>query len=157
MRHQRNDHALLREKALGEGIGDVASELRLVDVVDLVSFIRNEQFANVGDLVSSAAERFFKPDTLRYGRAADVELHWGTVPSILLDMEFHHRDVSVYFSLQLEEARAGVEINYITFGNANRDPRKNTERLIDAIIDARLTPIASIACQRSRSAASATM
>src|SRR5262245_56396089 len=82
MRKKSNDHAFMREKALGDGLKEVASELRLVDVVDLVTYIRNEQFANVGDLVSSSVERFFKPDTLRYGSAGDVDLNWGTQPSV---------------------------------------------------------------------------
>jgi len=141
MRHQQNDHVFMREKVLGEGLKEVASELRLVDVVDLVSFIRNEQFANIGDLVSSSIERFFKPDTLRYGKAGDVELNWGTTPSIMIDMEFHHRKVSVYFRLLLEALRAGVEINYINFGDASDDPTRNTTRLIDAVSDARLAPM----------------
>jgi hypothetical protein len=140
MLDQRKDHTYLRERALGEGLGDVASELRLIDVVDLVSYIRHEQFANVGDLVNSAVERFFKPETLRYGQAADVDLQWDSEPVVSIDMEFHHRSISVYFRLLLEAFRAGVEINYITFGGANRDPSLNTERLIDAIADARLLP-----------------
>jgi hypothetical protein len=141
MRNHQNDHALIREKVLGEGIREVASELRLVDVVDLVSYIHNEQFANVGDLVSSSIERFFKPDTLRYGRAGDVELNWGSPPAIMIDMEFHHRKVSIYFRLLLEALGAGVEINYISFDDANDDPHQNTTRLIDAVTDARLAPV----------------
>lgn len=148
MRTQKNDHALIRETVLGEGMGDVASELRLVDVADLVSYIRNEQFANVGDLVSSSVERYFRPDTLRYGKAADVELHWNSTPSISIDMEFHHKDVSVYFRLLLEALTAGVEINYMTFVNPSDDPSRNTQRLIDAIADARLTPFPGHAAQR---------
>ena len=148
MRKEKNDHALIRETVLGEGLGDVASELRLVDVVDLITYIRNEQFANVGDLVSSSVERFFRPNTLRYGKAADVELNWTTTPSVSIDMEFHHRDVSVYFRLLLEAMTAGVEINYMTFAKPSSDPRRNTELLIDAIADARLAPFPGDAAER---------
>lgn len=154
MRDQRKDHTFLRERALGEGLGDVASELRLIDVVDLVSYIRSEQFANVGDLVNSAVERFFKPETLRYGQAADVELQWDSEPVVSIDMEFHHRSISVYFRLLLEAFRAGVEINYITFGNLNRDPHQNTERLIDAISDARLLPLPGVTSAPTQAQAS---
>ena len=148
MHRDHSDHALIRETILGEGVGDVASELRLVDVVDLISYVRNEQYANVGDLVSSSVERFFRPNTLRFGKAADVKLGWGTAPSISLDMEFHHKSVSVYFRLLLEELTAGVEIDYVSFGSAHPDPRRNTERLMDAIADARLIPFSVEASER---------
>ncbi|CAN5117707.1 hypothetical protein BH10PSE7_BH10PSE7_30740 [soil metagenome] len=148
MKNQKSDHALIRETVLGEGLGDVASELRLVDVIDLVSYIRNEQFANVADLVSSSVERYFRPDTLRYGKAADVELNWNSTPSISIDMEFHHKSVSVYFRLLLEAVTAGVEINYLSFANPSSDPKRNTERLMDAIADARLIPFPDSAAAR---------
>jgi hypothetical protein len=148
MNRQHSDHVLIRETVLGEGVGDVASELRLIDVVDLISYVRSEQFANVGDLVDSSVERFFRPNTLRFGKAAEVVLNWGTAPSISLDMEFHHKSVSVYFRLLLEELTAGVEIDYVSFGDAHPDPRRNTQRLIDAVADARLIPFSVEASER---------
>lgn len=148
MQREQFDHVLIRETVLGESVGDVASELRLIDVVDLISYVRNEQYANVGDLVSSSVERFFRPDTLRFGKAADVTLSWGSAPSISLDMEFHHKSVSVYFRLLLEEYTAGVEIDYVSFGDAHPDPRRNTERMIDAIADARLIPFSVAASEK---------
>lgn len=138
MRRSRGAQAMIRERALGDGLGEVATELRLVDVTDLIAYIRNDQLANLGDLVSSSIERFFKPDTLRYGKAADIDLAWGSEPAIKIDMEFHHQEVSVYFSLLLESLRAGVEINYTNFNDATGNPSRNTARLIKAIADARL-------------------
>lgn len=138
MRRNESDQDLIRERALGDGLSEVATELRLVDVTDLIAYIRGEQSANLGDLVSSSIERFFKPDTLRYGKAADIDLTWGTEPAIKIDMEFHNQDVSVYFSLLLESLRAGVEINYTNLNDRAGDPRRNTARLIKAIADARL-------------------
>jgi hypothetical protein len=140
MRRSHSDHAIIRERALGDGLSEVATELRLVDVTDLIAYIRSDQLANLGDLVSSSIERFFKPDTLRYGKAADIDLTWGSEPAIKIDMEFHHLDVSVYFSLLLESLRAGVEINYANLDDAEGDPNRNTARLITAIADARLRP-----------------
>ncbi|MBK1869650.1 hypothetical protein JHL16_25035 [Aestuariivirga sp. YIM B02566] len=138
MRRCESDHDIIRERALGDGLSEVATELRLVDVTDLIAYIRGEQLANLGDIVSSSIERFFKPDTLRYGKAADIDLSWGSEPAIKIDMEFHNQDVSVYFSLLLESLRAGVEINYTNLNDAAGDPSRNTARLIKAIADARL-------------------
>src|SRR5262249_38756450 len=131
-----------REKVLADGIKEVASELRLIDATDLVAFIRTEQFANIGALVSSSAELYFRPGTLRFGQSGDVNLNWGETPSVQLDMEFHHMRVSVYFSLLLEAQQAGIEINYIGFDNASADPDENTRRLAEAIRCARVRPVA---------------
>lgn len=138
MRRYDKDHDLIRERALGDGLSEVATELRLVDVADLIAYIRGEQLANLGDVVSSSIERFFKPETLRYGKAAEIDLTWGSEPAIKIDMEFHNQEVSVYFSLLLESLRAGVEINYTNLNDKLGDPIWNTARLIKAIADARL-------------------
>ena len=72
MRKQGNDYCRQREKVLADGIKEVASELRLIDATDLVAFIRTEQFGNIGALVSSSAELYFRPGTLRFGQSGDV-------------------------------------------------------------------------------------
>ncbi len=140
MRTQRTNYTLEREKALAEGIKEVAAELRLIDVADFVAFIRMEQFGNVASLVNSSTELFFKPGTLTFGLSGDVELSWGGTPVVMLDMEFRHMGVNVYFRLALEALQAGIEINYITFDDGSQDPDQNTQRLMEAIADARLAP-----------------
>jgi hypothetical protein len=135
------DYTREREKVLAEGMRDVASELRLIDATDFIAFIRTGQFANIGNLVSSSTELFFKPGTLSFGLSGDAALPWGGMPSIVLDMEFRHMQVNVYFRLLLEAARAGVEIDYIMFDGASPDPDENTRRLAEAIADARILPI----------------
>ena len=140
MQKQGKDYTSEREKALAEGIREVASELRLVDAADYVAFIRTEQFANIGNLVSSSTELYFKPDTIKFGLSGDINLQWDTPPSVSLDMEFHHMRVNVYFRLMLEALHAEIEIDYITFDEGSADPDENTQRLIDAIANARLAP-----------------
>ena len=141
MLKQGNTYTLEREKALADGLRDVAAELRLIDAADLVAFIRTEQFANIANLVNSSTELYFKPGTLSFGRSGDIELKWGEAPAISLDMEFHHMRVAVYFRLLLEALQAGIEIHYIDFAESSADPEDNTLRLVEAIADARLTPI----------------
>ena len=65
-------------------------------------------------------------------------------------MEFHHKGVAVYFRLLLQALQAGVEIHYIDFAESSADPDENTLRLVEAIADARLTPIPRHACPRRR-------
>ena len=65
------------EKALAAAAKEFAAELRLTDVVDLITFIRTENHPNLNDLVNSSAELYFKPGTLSYGWAADVDVRMG--------------------------------------------------------------------------------
>jgi hypothetical protein len=141
MLRQGNTYTLEREKALADGLRDVASELRLIDAADLIVFIRTEQFGNIGNLVNSSTELYYKPGTLRFGRSGDIDVKWGGEPAVSLDMEFHHMQVSVYFRLMLEARQAGIEIDYISFEVGSADPDRNTQRLIDAIAQARLSPV----------------
>jgi hypothetical protein len=141
MLKQGDTYTLQREKALADGLRDVAAELRLIEATDLVAFLRTEQFANIAHLVNSSSELYFKPDTLSFGRSGDVQLKWGEAPAIALDMEFHHSGVAVYFRLLLQALQAGVDIHYIVFSDSSADPEQNTLRLVAAIADARVTPI----------------
>jgi hypothetical protein len=145
MHVQGNTTTLEREKALADGLRDVASELRLIDAADLIAFIRTEQFANIANLVNSSTELYYKPGTLSFGRSADLDVEWGGTPAISLDMEFHHGQVTVYFRLLLEALQAAIEIHYINFEAGSSDPQANTRALIEAIADARLAPPAALA------------
>jgi hypothetical protein len=137
-----NDHrSLAREKAIADGVKDVAAELRLIDIVNLIVYIQLEKHGNLDDLVASSVELYFKPDTLRYGWRAAVETDWSGPASVTLDMEFQNKGVTVFFSLILGPLKAGIEIHYFAVAGSSGDPEENTGRLIDAIADARLVPI----------------
>jgi hypothetical protein len=133
-----DDHALARAKVLGDGIRDMAGELRLIDVADLIAYIRTERFANIEDLVNSSAELFFKEGTVSFAWGGDLDVKWGLPPTIVLGMEFRHMSVTVFFDLSLKYINGGVEIYHICFDNPSDDPEVNTRRLAEAIADARL-------------------
>lgn len=132
-------HTRVREQALAGSIQDVAAELRLIDVVHLIGYLQGEKHANIADLVRSSAELYFRNDTLRYGWAGSVDLKWGGVPAIHLDMEFANRGVFVYFDLLLEATSAGVDLRFIEFDDPSSDPEENSRRLIEALQDARIS------------------
>ena len=134
----RIDHSQVREKILGDSIRGVASDLRLIDLPDLVSYLKTGQIASVSTLVQASIELSFKPETLSFGLAGDVYLEWGVLPRVSLDMEFHHESVHVYFRLMLEAEEAGVEITYISFEGESTGPGHNTTRLHQALGEARL-------------------
>jgi hypothetical protein len=134
----RHGHLLAREKALAHGLKEVAAELRLVDLADFITYIRNEQFANIEDLVNSSVELYFKPGTLTFGWAADLSVDWRAPPKIRLDMEFRHLAVSIFFGLTLEARQASVDIQCTIFERLRDDPAQNTRCVTEAIEAARL-------------------
>lgn len=147
MMRQPSKFTYEREKALGHGVRELASDLRLVEPADYVNFVRMERFANIANLVSSSAELFFKPGTIFFGHSGEVDLKWDQPPTVALDMEFRHMCVKIYFRLVLEAERAGVEITYVAFEGASEEPDENTRRLVEAIADARLLPVEDAGAQ----------
>ncbi|MFA5950140.1 MAG: hypothetical protein WC807_07640 [Hyphomicrobium sp.] len=141
MLKQGNDYTRDREKALADGLRDVACELRMIDPADFIAFIRTDQFGNLRNLVNSSTEMFFKPGTISFGLSGEADIRWDCEPQVSLDMEFHHMRVSVYFRLVLQAMHAGVEIDYLQFDGGAVDPDENTRRLVAAIADARLVPV----------------
>jgi hypothetical protein len=135
---KQDPHAADREKALAAVAREVAAELRLTDVADLVTFIRTDNHPNINDLVNSSAELYLKPGTLSYGWAAEVEMRWTGNPSVKLDLEFQHRQVTAFFKLILEARQAGVELSHVEFEAPSGVPAENTRLLIEAVADARL-------------------
>ena len=131
-------HLRAHEKAIADGIVDVATELRLADASELLLMIRNNQQANIADLVNSSTELHFKPGSLRYALVSACDVRWDSAPSILFDMEFRHAPVSVFFRLTLGRLRAGVEIIDMFFDERGLDAAAKTQRLKAAIAAARL-------------------
>jgi hypothetical protein len=126
------------ERALAAAAKEFAAELRLTDVVDLITFIRTENHANLNDLVNSSAELYFKPGTLSYGWAANVDVCWARSPTVRLDLEFRHQQVTAFFDLILESRQAGIRLKHIAHEAPAAAPSEHSRRFIEAIADARL-------------------
>jgi hypothetical protein len=135
---QRDDQLVPRARILSEALDGFAGELRLIDIADLVTFIRTENHPNLGDLVSSSLELYFRPDLFRYGWGADVRLRWGEPPTLMLDMEFRHLGVTMFFRLMLESAHCSVKLHYVSLQDSAPRAEHNTRRIAAAIADAKL-------------------
>ncbi|MGF1621493.1 MAG: hypothetical protein ACFCUR_12865 [Rhodomicrobiaceae bacterium] len=131
------------EKVLARGLKEVAAELRLVDAADLIAFIRTGRFGNVRSLVNASTEMYFKPGMMSFRQSGDVSFCWDGAPSIVLNMEFRHPAVDVFFQLVLEARQAGVEIEYISFTRQSDEPGEHTRLLAEAIANARFSPLAA--------------
>jgi hypothetical protein len=134
----RQAHSEDREIIVAKAIENVVAELRMVDVADYVAYIKLERFANISDLVASAAELYFMPGTLRLGHGGEAQICWATPPKIVLDLELRPRGATIYFTLALSDKHAEIDVNYVSFDEPGSDPHTNTSFLEAAIADARI-------------------
>lgn len=131
------EHAAQREVIVAKAMQQVVRELRLVDVVDYIAFIRLEHFACLADIVDSAAELYFMPGTLKLGHGAEAQMSWSGSPRIVLDLELSPVGAKVYFQLFMTALDAGIEINYVSFDRSHDDPQVNTDYLERALAGSR--------------------
>lgn len=131
----------VREEMLAIAVKELASELRLIEMGDLIGYIREQRHGNIAQLVNSSAELYYRPGTISFVNSADALLEWGSDPRISLDMQFRSCGVTVFFRLHLEDTAAAVEINYMTFdGETGREAfADGTARLRLAIEGARFS------------------
>ena len=134
---RRNPFSEQREQILAEAIRPVASELRLVDAADLISLLKFEHYGSLADLVSSAAELYFHPGTVKLGVGGNYRLEWDSEPEVELDLEIKPQGVTIYAKLALSKNHAGVEINHIDFKNPAPNPEDNTVFLRNALANSR--------------------
>ena len=134
----RQAHSETREIIVANSIKEVVSELRLVDAADYISFIHLEQFANIADIVDSAAELFFVPGTLKLGHGGEVHAGWSVPPRVVLDLELKPAGATVYFTLTMADEHAAVDVTYVSFDDPSEDPDENSAFLAGALDAARI-------------------
>ncbi|MEW7007084.1 MULTISPECIES: hypothetical protein [unclassified Lentilitoribacter] len=117
------------EKIVAHAIAPIAKELRLIDVADLIAMLKYEKHGSLSDLVTSAAELYFLPDTVKLGSGGDYQVDWDNDPKILLDLEISLKTTTVYTRLSLEKNHCSIEINHIQFEQAIDDPELSSHLL----------------------------
>ncbi|PVB62833.1 hypothetical protein DCO57_05480 [Labrenzia sp. 011] len=127
-----------RQEAIASALTDFIEDLKLVDVVDFVAYIRTDQHGNIEELIKTAAELYFKEGSLRYSMAAQADVEWETTPKISLDLEFFNRGAWIYFTVVLAWPDNAVNVSYVEVPDAAGDKVKETELLLQALKDARL-------------------
>jgi hypothetical protein len=127
------------ERILAENIADVATELRLIDVANMIAFVQSQKSAAIEDLVNSAAELYFQNGALRYAWCADLDIAWDAFPSVSLNLEFRWSGVTAFFRLRLDSAYAGVDLQHLAFDDEALDATP-CERFALAMADARVAP-----------------
>lgn len=134
------EYSSARAAIVYEHLEPVIKDLRLVDVADYIAFIRCELLGNLADIVQSATELHFLPDTLHFGHGGEYELDWNTAPKVVIDLEFRHMGVYVYFRLCLESEASTIDLLHITFEKSGQNPDENTRLLAKALETARVYP-----------------
>ncbi|MEO9530177.1 hypothetical protein [Roseibium sp.] len=127
-----------RQEAIASALTDFIEDLKLVDVVDFVAYIRTDQHGNIEELIKTSAELFFKDGSLRYSMAAQAEVEWDETPKISLDLEFFNKGVWIYFTAVLAWPDNAVNVSYVEAPDAGGDRVRETEMLLEALKDARL-------------------
>ncbi|GAA0770956.1 hypothetical protein E1180_11950 [Roseibium denhamense] len=127
-----------RQEAIAGALLEFIEDLKLIDVVDLIAYIRTDQHGNIEELIKTSAELYFKEGSLRYSMAAKAEVEWEETPKISLDLEFLHKGVWIYFTVVLAWPDNAVNVSYVEVTEAGGDKAKETELLLEAIKDARL-------------------
>lgn len=143
----------IRKRAIVDALSSFIAEMKLVDVADLVAYIRTDKHGNISDLVQSAAELSFRQSTLRYAMSACVDVDWGKAPEISLSLEFFNAGVWVYFTLVLAEPENRIIVDYIELSQGKDEKAKIetpslppleadvlTKRLLAALADAQIQP-----------------
>ena len=123
---------------LADSLREVAADLRTIDPVDLVSFIRFGSYGAIEDLVQSSAELFFKHGTLISAWSACVDLAWDSLPLVTLGLEFRHPVVSVFFDLLLGARGGDVAVRAVIFEEPVADRAGALSLLARAVGEARL-------------------
>jgi hypothetical protein len=135
---KRTQYSVARVEVIATHLAEVIRDLRLVEVADYIAFIRCELFGNIADIVNSATELTFYPETLTFGLGGEYALDWNSSPKVMLDLEFSNMGVNAYFRLTLSADAAEIDLHHVRFAETGNSPADNTALLAAAFEDARL-------------------
>jgi hypothetical protein len=138
-RGENSREMLACEVVLAEGLKGFLSELMMVNGGVMVSYINNNQHANLDDIIGSSMENRIKPGRLCYSNHAQVDLDWGEAPSVALGMELRDERLTAFFRVVFGGDHVGVDIHGIHFVDHVGNADENLRRLAAAVADARLT------------------
>jgi hypothetical protein len=127
------------ESVLAEGLRGFLSELVMINGAVMVSYICNNQHANLDDIIVSSTECAIKPGHLYYGNHAHIEFDWGKAPSVAIAMELRDNRLTAFFEVVLGENHVGVDIRGIHFADRPGDAEENLRRFAAVVSDCRLS------------------
>jgi hypothetical protein len=143
MLRPNNETWCIQEKLISEAIRDAASEFRLIELTDLVSYFRLDLMGPVEALINSALELYFKPGSLAFLRSGSAHVNWNGSFLVKLDFEFRHGGLCIFFTILLRAASAAIQIKYVSVdGRSSTHPDAGViERTATALSAVRLRPV----------------
>lgn len=142
MRSNENHAYFAYEQFLVEAMREVASELRLIDLQNLVLCVSGQRRDMIKSLIEAATELYFAPDTIRYADFSEVSMSWEGMFQIKFDFEFRNKGVRIYFSMLLRTATAAIHVNYVAIGDnaTSMSDKAKVLAVASALISARTRP-----------------
>lgn len=129
------------EEVLACNIKDVIADFCLADA-DIIRFYADNQLhGNMDEMLTSSAELFFKGETLTYGHVAHVSRGRDDHSCVVLDMEFVHDAMTVFFQLIFGDYYIGVKISKVLLDPPFRRSDFNLSSFARILSSARLQPV----------------
>ncbi len=129
------------EEVLACNIKDVIADFCLTDA-DIIRFYADNQLhGNMDEMLTSSAELFFKGETLSYGHVAHVRVGQDNHSCVVLDMEFVHDAMTVFFQLIFGDYYIGVKISKVLLDSPFKRSDFNLSSFARVLSSARLRPV----------------
>jgi hypothetical protein len=129
------------EEVLACNIKDVIADFCLTDA-DIIRFYADNQLhGNMDEMLTSSAELFFKGETLSYGHVAHVRTGRDDHSCVVLDMEFVHNAMTVFFQLIFGDYYIGVKISKVLLDPPFKGSDLNLSSFAHILSSARLRPV----------------
>ncbi|MEE1612585.1 hypothetical protein [Microvirga sp. CF3016] len=132
---------LALEEVLACNIKDVIADFCLTDAEIIRFYADNQLHGNMDEMVTSSAELYFKGETLSYGYVAHVSSGREDSTCVVLDMEFVHDSVTVFFKLIFGNYYIGVQISEVLLDATLRTSDFNPSDFERILSSARLRPL----------------
>ncbi|MBM6580020.1 hypothetical protein ILT44_07505 [Microvirga sp. BT689] len=129
------------EEVLACNIKDVIADFCLTDAEIIRFYADNQLHGNMDEMLASSAELFFKGETLSYGHVAHVRTGRDDHSCVVLDMEFVHDAVTVFFQLIFGDYYIGVKISRVLLDPAFQRSEFNLSSFARIVSSARLQPV----------------
>jgi hypothetical protein len=129
------------EEVLACNIKDVIADFCLADSEIIKFYADNQLHGNMDEMLTSSAELFFKGETLSYGHVAHVRTVRGDQSCVVLDMEFVHDSVTVFFQIIFGDYYIGVKISRVLLDPTFERSEFNLSSFARIVSSARLRPL----------------
>lgn len=122
-----------REALIGRETACLASELRLIDIEFLISFITLQMHGHIADHVKSSAERFFRPGFITMGQGCKVSVTWESAPEVTIDLIMNMGWAKAYLGLHMRATDAYVRLEHFSAVVQDVNEHEEIQRLRDTI------------------------